>query len=66
MAEIAEIENEFGPELLELQDGQPWISPMQARYLIGRDGTIAYSEIVTNYDDRSSAACVLPLLLALR
>ena len=66
MPEIAEIENEFGPELLELKDGQPWILPMQARYLIGRDGTIAYSEIVTNYDDRSSAACVLPLLLALR
>jgi peroxiredoxin len=66
MAEIAEIENEFSPELLALQGGQPWILPMQARYLIGRDGTIAYSEIVTNYNDRSSAACVLSLLLALR
>ena len=52
----------FGPELLALKEGQPWITPMQARYLIGRDGVITHSEIVTRYEDRSSAACLLPLL----
>jgi hypothetical protein len=62
LAEMAAIENEFGPELLALKESQPWITPMQARYLIGRDGVIIHSEIVTRYDDRSSAACLLPLL----
>ena len=62
LAEMAAIENEFGPELLALKEGQPWITPMQARYLIGHDGVITHSEIVTSYEDRSSAACLLPLL----
>ena len=61
-AEMAAIENEFGPELLALKEGQPWITPMQARYLIVRDGVITHSEIVTRYEDRSSAAYLLPLL----
>jgi len=53
--EMAEIVAEFGPELLALKEGQPWISPMQARYLIRRDGIIVYSEVVTDYQDRSGA-----------
>ena len=60
--EMAEIENDFGTELLALKDGQPWIIPMQARYVIGRDSIVAHSEIVTDYGERSSVASLLPML----
>jgi peroxiredoxin len=65
-SEMASIEDEFGTELQVLREGQPWIMPMQARYLIGRDGIIAQCEIVTDYNDRSSAAALLPILEILR
>jgi peroxiredoxin len=65
-SEMARIEDEFGPEQLELRESQPWIMPMQVRYLIGRDGIIAQSEIVTDYNDRSSAVGLLPILETLR
>jgi peroxiredoxin len=60
--DIAEIESQFGPELLALKEGQPWIIPMQARYMILRDGVIARAEIVTDYTHRSSIASLLTLL----
>jgi peroxiredoxin len=60
--EMADIENSFGPELLALKEGQPWIMPRQARYLIRPDGIIAHSEIVIAYVDRSSIANLRPLL----
>jgi peroxiredoxin len=63
--EMAEIENSFGPELLALKEGQPWIMPMQARYLIRPDGVIAHSELVIDYVDRSSLTNLRPLLEAL-
>jgi peroxiredoxin len=61
-ADMAEIEDQFGPELLALKEGQPWIMPMQARYMIRRDGIIAHAEIVTDYIHRSSIASLLTLL----
>jgi len=53
---------EFGPELLALKEGEPWILPMQARYVIGPDGVIARSEVVFDYDKRSDAAGLIPIL----
>jgi peroxiredoxin len=64
-AEMAKIEDEFGPDLLALREGQPWIMPMQARYVIGRDGVIAHVEIVVDYESRSCAASLLPIFEAL-
>ena len=61
-SEIAKIESEFEPELLALKGGEPWIVPMQARFVIGRDGTLARSEIIFNYEDRSSADALASLL----
>jgi hypothetical protein len=58
---MAAIENEFGPDLLALKEGQPWILPMQARFMIGQDGIIMHSEVLADYDDRSSVDCLLPL-----
>jgi len=60
--EMAAIEAEFGPELIVLKLGEPWIQPMQARYLIGRDGIIAHSDVLIDYRERSDVAKLLPML----
>lgn len=61
-SEIAQLESEFGPELLALKSGQPWIIPMQARFLVGSDGVIARSEIIFDYNQRTNVSELLPLL----
>jgi peroxiredoxin len=61
-AEWAQIEEELGPVIRTFKDGQPWILPMQARYVVGPDGVIAYSDVVVDYNERSSAADLIPVL----
>jgi peroxiredoxin len=61
-SEMAKIEDEFGPELLALKQGQPWIVPMQARFLIDTDSVIACSHVIWNYNERSDIGSLLPLL----
>ncbi len=61
-SEIQRLESEFGPELLALKSGQPYIIPMQARFLIGTSGIIARSEIIFDYNQRSDVIGLLPLL----
>ncbi|MDB5576763.1 MAG: alkyl hydroperoxide reductase [Bradyrhizobium sp.] len=64
-AEIAKLEDEFEPQLLALRQGQPWIAPMQARYVIGRDGMIVHAEVLNDYNDRTDASALFPMLEAL-
>jgi peroxiredoxin len=61
-SELARIEEEFGPEMLALKQGEPWILPMQARFLIGKDGAIAWSEVIFDYNERTSAQHLVPVL----
>lgn len=61
-SEMALIESEFGPELIALKGGEPWIVPMQARYAVGSNGIIVHSEIVFDYNERSSAAGLVRVL----
>jgi peroxiredoxin len=61
-SERALIESELGPELIALEEGEPWIVPMQARYLIGPKGVIVHSEIVFDYNERSGVAGLIPVL----
>jgi peroxiredoxin len=61
-AEIRRLESEFGPEPLALKTGQPYIIPMQARFLIRTDGIIARSEIIFDYNERSNVSGLLSLL----
>jgi hypothetical protein len=63
--EMARIESEFGPEMLALKEGEPCIMPMQARFLIGRDGIVAKSEVVFDCEARTSTRELLPILLEL-
>jgi peroxiredoxin len=58
--ELVEIERELSPELLALKGGEPWILPMQARFVIDRGGRIARSEIIFDYAER----CALKHLIA--
>jgi len=60
--EMALSESEFGPELIVLKEGEPWILPMQARYAIGSNGVIVHSEIVFDYNQRSKVAGLVPVL----
>lgn len=45
-------------------EGQPWIEPMQARYLIGRDGVIVHAELFSDYGERVDPLSWLPALVA--
>jgi peroxiredoxin len=63
--EIARMESELGPTPRLLQEGEPWIMPMQARYVIRADGVIASSEVVFDYHERTDATRLIPILEAL-
>jgi hypothetical protein len=58
---MALIESELGL-FTALNEGEPWILPMQARYVIGPNGVIIHSEVVFDYNERSSAAGLIPVL----
>jgi peroxiredoxin len=59
------IEEQLGLNLFSFRGTEPWIVPMQARYVIGCDGIIAFSEVAFNYSQRSEPASVLPVLARL-
>ena len=43
-----------------------WVLPMPARYVIGTDGIIAYSEVNPDYTHRPDPSELLPVLDRLR
>ena len=45
---------------LALREGQPYILPMQARFVIGADGVIARSEVFFDYEERTGAWDLIP------
>ena len=59
------IEAELGMDIVTLRGDGPWILPMQARYVLGLDGLIAFADVIFNYDERSEPSVVLPVLAAL-
>jgi hypothetical protein len=56
------IDAEMGLDLISFRGTRPWILPMQARYLIGQDGVIAFANVAFDYDQRSEPAAMLPAL----
>lgn len=48
------------------REGRPWIVPMQARFLIAVDGTIMLSEVLLDYNERTSANHLIPVLRSMR
>ena len=47
------------PKGVLLVGPEPWIIPMQARFVIDRRGLIAFSETAFNYDERREPCCSL-------
>jgi peroxiredoxin len=60
------IETALGLDLATFRGTEPWIIPMQARFVIDRQGIIAFAEIAFDYDERSEPAELVPLLDRLR
>jgi len=60
------IERALGLDLLTFRGTEPWINPMQARFVINRDERIAFAEIAFNYDERTDPANLVSLLVQLQ
>lgn len=60
------IERALGLELATFRGTEPWIVPMQARFVIDRHGIIAFAEPAFDYSERSEPTGLLPLLARLR
>ena len=52
----------FGVDLAVFNDDDAWTLPMPARYVIGRDGVIAYGEVNPDYTRRAEPSDVFPTL----
>ena len=63
--DIQLIEEAFAHDICNFRDTEPWITPMQARFVIGRDGMIARSEIAFDYREKSEPADIMPILTEL-
>lgn len=59
------IESALGMDLPASRGMGPWILPMQARYVIAQNGTIAFANIARDYDQRSEPTAILPVLAGL-
>jgi peroxiredoxin len=60
------IETALGLDLAAFRGTEPWIIPMQARFVIDRQGIIAFAEVAYDYDERSEPADLVPLLARLQ
>ena len=56
----------FGNDLAIVNNDPAWVLPMPARYVIGTDGVIAYSEVNPDYTQRPDPSELLPVLDRLR
>jgi len=59
---LVELYKGFGSDLAVLNDDPSWVLPMPARYVIGTDGVIAYSEVNPDYTQRPDPSELLPVL----
>ncbi|MCS6766554.1 MAG: AhpC/TSA family protein [Candidatus Protistobacter heckmanni] len=64
--ELIEVYRGFGNDLPRVNDNPEWVLPMPARYVIGRDGVIAYAEINPDYTHRPDPVELLPVLDTLK
>jgi peroxiredoxin len=52
----------FKNDLPTFNDDPSWVLPMPARYVIGRDGVIAYADVNPDYTHRPDPSELLPVL----
>jgi peroxiredoxin len=63
--EVKMVESYLDLDLVQPQGLRPWILPMQARYVLAQDGSIAFANIAFSYDQRTEPSAILPTLLKL-
>jgi len=59
---LIEVYAGFGNDLPKANDDPSWVLPMPARYVVGTDGVIAYSEVNPDYTQRPDPSELLPVL----
>jgi peroxiredoxin len=59
---LIELYKGFTTDLPALNNDPAWVLPMPARYVIGTDGIIAYSEVNPDYTQRPDPSELLPVL----
>ena len=65
-ADLVALYKSFKNDLPVFNDDPSWVLPMPARYVIGRDGVIAYAEVNPDYTHRPDPSELLPVLDRLR
>jgi peroxiredoxin len=63
---LIELYKSFKNDLPTFNNDPSWVLPMPARYVIGTDGIIAYSEVNPDYTQRPDPSELLPVLDRLR
>ena len=63
--ETSAIEDALGLDGALFRGTEPWIVPMQARFVVGRDGRVAHSNVAFRYEERERPAELLALLASL-
>jgi peroxiredoxin len=59
---LVDVYASFRNDLPRINDDPAWVLPMPARYVIGSDGIIAYSEVNPDYTLRPDPSELLPVL----
>jgi peroxiredoxin len=59
---LVELYRKLRNDLPAFNDDPSWTLPMPARYMIGRDGIVLYSEVNPDYTHRSDPADMFPVL----
>jgi peroxiredoxin len=60
--DLIELYKSFKNDLPAFNEDPAWVLPMPARYVIGTDGVIAYSEVNPDYTQRPDPSELLPVL----
>jgi peroxiredoxin len=60
--DLVELYKSFKNDLPTFNNDPAWVLPMPARYVIGTDGIIAYSEVNPDYTQRPDPSELLPVL----
>ena len=59
---LIELYKRLQNDLPTFNDDPSWTLPMPARYVIGKDGTILYSEVNPDYTHRPEPEDIIPVL----
>lgn len=64
--DLKSVYRKFGVDLAAVNGDPSWTLPMPARYVIGRDGRVAYAEVNADYTRRPDPSELLPTLSRLQ